>query len=78
MIARNRKTIHYVQCVIRKDTKARYEADDRLESRKRPTALICFDDVIAMGVIQAFEIEGLKFPDALSPWKNLVVYFFPT
>ncbi|MFD0680643.1 MULTISPECIES: LacI family DNA-binding transcriptional regulator [unclassified Paenibacillus] len=32
----------------------------------RPTALVCFDDVIAMGVIKAFDNAGLKVPDNLS------------
>ncbi|CAH0120172.1 MULTISPECIES: LacI family DNA-binding transcriptional regulator [unclassified Paenibacillus] len=32
----------------------------------RPTALICFDDVIAMGVIKAFEAAGLSIPGDLS------------
>ncbi|NOU94981.1 substrate-binding domain-containing protein [Paenibacillus sp. LMG 31456] len=33
---------------------------------ERPTALVCFDDVIAMGVIKAFENAGLKVPENLS------------
>ncbi|GAB2717593.1 LacI family DNA-binding transcriptional regulator [Paenibacillus thermoaerophilus] len=37
-----------------------------LQMDRRPTALICFDDVIAMGVIKALEQSGLKVPDDLS------------
>jgi len=37
-----------------------------LEMKDRPTALVCFDDVIAIGVIKAFESAGLKVPDDLS------------
>jgi DNA-binding LacI/PurR family transcriptional regulator len=34
--------------------------------KDRPSAMICFDDVIAMGVIKAFESAFLKIPDDLS------------
>jgi DNA-binding LacI/PurR family transcriptional regulator len=36
------------------------------ELKERPTALICFDDVIAIGVIRAFLNAGLKVPEDLS------------
>ncbi|TBL69665.1 LacI family DNA-binding transcriptional regulator [Paenibacillus thalictri] len=37
-----------------------------IDAEDRPTALICFDDVIAIGVIRAFIEAGLNVPDDLS------------
>jgi DNA-binding LacI/PurR family transcriptional regulator len=36
------------------------------DMKERPTAVICFDDVIAIGLIKTFLASGLKVPDDLS------------
>jgi DNA-binding LacI/PurR family transcriptional regulator len=45
----------------------------------RPSALICFDDVIAMGVIKALDNEGLKVPNDLSVvgFDDIELMIFP-
>ncbi|RJX41835.1 LacI family transcriptional regulator [Paenibacillus pinisoli] len=47
--------------------------------KDRPTALICFDDVIAMGVIKACESAGLKIPEDLSlvGFDDIELMIFP-
>ena len=37
-----------------------------LEVKERPTAVLCFDDVIAMGALRAIKDEGLTVPDDIS------------
>ncbi|MEX2461430.1 MAG: LacI family DNA-binding transcriptional regulator [Paenibacillaceae bacterium] len=50
-----------------------------IRQKNRPTAMICFDDVIAMGVIKAFDQAGLKVPDDLSiiGFDNIDLVIFP-
>jgi len=50
-----------------------------IDMKDRPTALICFDDVIAMGVLKAFEKAGLKVPDDLSliGFDDIELMIFP-
>jgi len=42
------------------------EIGRRLATSERPTAVICFDDLIAIGVVKALLQAGLKVPDDLS------------
>jgi LacI family repressor for deo operon, udp, cdd, tsx, nupC, and nupG len=42
------------------------EGDRLLGRRERPTAIFCFNDEMAMGVIQAARRRGLRLPDQLS------------
>lgn len=42
------------------------EGEGLLRRRERPTAVFCFNDEMAMGVIQAAKRRGLRLPDQLS------------
>jgi LacI family repressor for deo operon, udp, cdd, tsx, nupC, and nupG len=42
------------------------EGERLLGRRERPTAIFCFNDEMAMGVIQAARRRGLRLPDQLS------------
>jgi len=42
------------------------EAESLLGRRERPTAIFCFNDEMAMGVIQAARRRGLRLPEQLS------------
>jgi LacI family transcriptional regulator len=59
----------YVRTVTTGETsEAGYEAARRLlaDSKDAPTAIVCFNDMVAMGVYQAAYECGLRIPDDLS------------
>lgn len=51
---------------IEKSTYSYYFTDNLLKSENRPTAIVCYNDQIAMKVMEAIDTNNLKIPDDLS------------